>query len=134
MMARSTNARAAVKRVAANTTTQARRTTRARGSAPSLSQREVLRDVLLSANQCGAWLTLRELSLMTRYAEPSISAQLRHFRKAEFGGYVVEKRVRAGEALPVYAHGAVWEYRMSPRVRVVCGRSRAKNRHSSAAI
>jgi hypothetical protein len=33
------------------------------------SQREVLRDVMLSAAQCGSWLTLRELSRLTNYGE-----------------------------------------------------------------
>ena len=47
------------------------------------SQREVLRDVLLSATECGSWLTLRELSQLTQYGEASISAQLRHLRKTE---------------------------------------------------
>jgi hypothetical protein len=55
-------------------------------------QREVLRDVMLSAAQCGSWLTLRELSRLTNYGETSISAQLQHLRKARYG--------------------AVWEYRL----------------------
>ena len=42
------------------------------------TQRDVVRDVMLSANECGAWLTLAELGAMTRYPETSISAQLRH--------------------------------------------------------
>lgn len=92
-----------------------------------LTQREVLRDVLLSANQCGAWLTLRELSLMTRYGEASISARLRHLRKREYGAYVVHKRLRQGEAVTLSDHGAVWEYRMSPRMPVVRETMRRRN-------
>jgi hypothetical protein len=110
-----------------------RKRPRWRGEERELSQREVLRDVMLSANQCGAWLTLRELSMVTRYGEASISAQLRHFRKEEFGAYVVEKRVRRSEAEPLRSHGAVWEYRMSPRVRVVCGRTLRRERRPRGA-
>ena len=54
------------------------------------SQREVLRDVLLSATQCGSWLTLRELAQITQFGEASISAQLRHLRKPRYGSYVVK--------------------------------------------
>jgi hypothetical protein len=77
-----------------------------------------LRDVMLSAGECGAWLTLRELSRLTLYGEASISAQLRHLRKPEFGAFVVEKQRRfdavfgAGEE-----HGVVWEYQLSRGTR-----------------
>jgi hypothetical protein len=37
------------------------RTRRVRGG----SQREVVRDVMMSAAQCGTWLTLKELARMT---------------------------------------------------------------------
>jgi hypothetical protein len=60
------------------------------------NQRELLRDVLLSATQCESWLTLHELAQLTQYAEASISAQLRHLRKAKYGRYVVDKRLRRG--------------------------------------
>ena len=40
----------------------------------------------------GAWWTLGGLSVATRDPEPSISAQLRHLRKARFGQHTVEKR------------------------------------------
>jgi hypothetical protein len=77
------------------------------------SQREVLRDVMLSAAQCGSWLTLRELARLTSYGETSISAQLRHLRKARYGAFVIDKQVRrsADSASPP-EHGAVWEYRL----------------------
>ena len=58
------------------------------------SQRELLRDVMLSAAQCDAWLTLRELARLTQYGEASISAQLRHLRKLRYGAFVVDKQVR----------------------------------------
>jgi hypothetical protein len=82
------------------------------------SQREVLRDVLLSATQCGSWLTLRELAQITQFGEASISAQLRHLRKPRYGSYVVEKRVRRGIVVTEVEHRAIWEYRLMPRVRV----------------
>ena len=82
------------------------------------SQREVLRDVLLSATQCGSWLTLRELSQLTQFGEASISAQLRHLRKPRYGSYVVEKRVRRGIVVSDIERGAIWEYRLMARVRV----------------
>ena len=82
------------------------------------SQREVLRDVLLSATQCGSWLTLRELSHITQFGEASISAQLRHLRKPMYGNYVVEKRVRRGMVVSDIERGAIWEYRLMPRIRV----------------
>lgn len=82
------------------------------------TQRAVLRDVMLSANECGAWLTLAELAAMTRYPAASISAQLRHLKKPEFGNYELEKRLRAGADLED-GHGAVWEYRLTRRRRVV---------------
>ncbi len=93
-------------------------------------QREVLRDVMLSANECGTWLTLAELSAMTRYPAASISAQLRHLKKPQFGNYELEKQLRAGADLSD-GHGAVWEYRLTRRRRVV--RVRARSRFRAAA-
>ena len=72
------------------------------------TQRELIREVMLSAAECEAWLTLREIAAITRYGEASISAQLRHLRKPLFGGYLLEKRRRAGLA----ATRGVWEYRL----------------------
>jgi hypothetical protein len=80
---------------------------------------EVLRDVMLSANECGAWLTLAELGAMTRYPAASISAQLRHLKKPRFGNFELEKRMRdAADFYSGHAHGAVWEYRLTRRRRV----------------
>lgn len=96
-----------------------RRITRVRSVRTSVpSQREVLHDVLLSATECGSWLTLRELSQLTQYGEASISAQLRHLRKPKFGSYVVEKRVRRGVVLRDAEHGAIWEYHLRRKVFV----------------
>lgn len=76
-------------------------------------QRDVLCDVMLSAGQCDTWLTLDELAMLTHYPPASISAQLRHLRKPEFGGYDVEKQQRAsGKILRGEDFGTVWEYRL----------------------
>lgn len=85
------------------------------------SQREIIRDVMLSAAECETWLTLGELRALTRYGEASISAQLRHLRKAENGGYEVVKRHREGVS-PEHpgADGrgeCVWEYRLTRGAR-----------------
>jgi hypothetical protein len=101
-----------------------RRTKKARLVRTSLpSQREVLRDVLLSATLCGSWLTLRELSWLTQFGEASISAQLRHLRKPQYGRYEVEKRVRRGLVVSDVERGAIWEYRLRSRAQVVAERA-----------
>ena len=80
------------------------------------SQREIIRDVMLAPADCDTWLTLGELRALTRYGEASISAQLRHLRKLENGGYDVSKQRREGAvATPVVADirgECVWEYRI----------------------
>jgi hypothetical protein len=85
----------------------------ARSVAPT--QREILRDVMLAAGKYGAWMTLRELARLTRYGEASISAQLRHLRRAACGGYALEKRVRHAEVVGSEEHFVVWEYRLTSR-------------------
>ena len=81
------------------------------------SQREIIRDVMISAAECETWLTLGELRAITRYGEASISAQLRHLRRMENGGYLIEKRHREGAVgTRAGADGrgeCVWEYRIS---------------------
>jgi hypothetical protein len=80
------------------------------------TQREVLRDVMLSARECEAWLTLSELAAITRYPAASISAQLRHLKKPQFGKFALEKRMRdKADILSGNAHGVVWEYRLGRR-------------------
>ncbi len=85
------------------------------------SQRDIIRDVMLSAADCDSWLTLGELRVLTHYGEASISAQLRHLRKTENGGYDVTKRHREGaspEQPGTDGRGeCVWEYRIT---RGVC--------------
>jgi hypothetical protein len=56
--------------------------------------------------QLGAWLTLGELAEMTGDPEASISARLRDFRKARYGGHAIDKRRRGGE------RRGTWEYRL----------------------
>jgi hypothetical protein len=82
-------------------------------------QRDVLCDVLLSAGQCETWLTLHELARLTGYGEASVSAQLRHLRKPEYGGFVVEKRQRAADEIVRDALGPVWEYQLRRGVRMI---------------
>ncbi len=54
-------------------------------------QHERIRDLMLD----GMWRTLDEIAVATGDPAASISAQLRHLRKARFGGWTVEKRARA---------------------------------------
>lgn len=63
------------------------------------TQRGTIRELMLD----GKWRTLFEIAEKTEQPEASISAQLRHLRKEEFGSYTVEKRRRAG---------GLWEYRV----------------------
>jgi hypothetical protein len=81
-------------------------------------QRDVLCDVMLSARQCETWLTLDELAKLTHYPPASISAQLRHLRKPEYGGFVVEKQPRiVGGVLRGEDFGTVWEYQLRRAIR-----------------
>lgn len=91
-------------------------------------QRDVLRDVMLAAGKHGAWMTLRELGRLTRYGETSISAQLRHLRKARCGGYVLEKRVRKPEVVSSKEHFVVWEYLLTRRRLVAGTREQSRQR------
>ncbi len=86
------------------------------------SQRDVIRDVMLAAAECGTWLTLAELRALTQYGEASISAQLRHLRKGENGGYDVAKRHREDGAVAAEAATErkefTWEYRVAAKAFV----------------
>lgn len=73
---------------------------------------QVIRDVMLSADECDTWLTLREIAALTHYGEASISAQLRHLRKTRFGGHRVEKRQRVSPGPGEKRRAQVWEYRL----------------------
>ena len=77
------------------------------------TQLDIVRQVMLLAAQYDSWLTLEELARKTKFAEPSISAQLRHLRKPEHGAFAVEKRRRTGdEALRTNTRERVWEYQV----------------------
>lgn len=94
----------------------------------------MLCDVLLGARQCETWLTLDELGKLTHYPPASISAQLRHLRKPQFGGFVVEKRPRgAGVVLRGEDFGTVWEYQIRRSVRRIlrCSQTPKRNAHLS---
>jgi hypothetical protein len=75
---------------------------------PGRTQRETLLMVLRLAAQNETWVTLAELAGKTKFPPASISAQLRHLRKARYGGWVVEKRRREWVSEEV-----VWEYRLA---------------------
>lgn len=83
----------------------------------SETQLGVIRELMLQAARREGWLTLGEIAGRTGFGEASISAQLRHLRKAVHGRYRVEKRRRsshdAGEE-HVDGLGCVWEYRVLP--------------------
>jgi hypothetical protein len=81
-----------------------------------------IRELTTRASARGVWLTLAEIAEATEFAEASISAQLRHLRKAHHGGYHVEKRHRCparGVATmrkirDTRRGPVIWEYRVLP--------------------
>jgi hypothetical protein len=98
-------------------------------------QREVIRDVMLSAGQCATWLTLDELAKLTHYPPASISAQLRHMRKPQFGAYEVVKRCRtANKAMRAEGFGAVWEYSVLQDWRMAVRKGRNRRRRAGMAL
>ena len=52
----------------------------------------------------GRWRTLNEISAVTGDPEASISAQLRHLRKARFGAFVVERQPRGDRSIGLYEY------------------------------
>ena len=58
----------------------------------------------------GKWRTLAEIKAVTGDPEASISAQLRHLRKARFGGHLIEKRRRGEETQGLF------EYKLIPNL------------------
>lgn len=61
---------------------------------------------VFAALEGGAWLTLPELNELTGDAVSSISAQIRHLRKPEFGSHTIIKRRRGA------AERGLYEYRL----------------------
>lgn len=105
------------------------------GRRQSRRQREVIRDVMLSAGQCATWLTLDELAKLTHYPPASISAQLRHMRNPRFGAYEVVKRCRtANKAMRAEGFGAVWEYSVLQDGRAAVRRGRNRGRKARRAL
>jgi hypothetical protein len=86
------------------------------------TQLAAIRELMTRASARGIWLSLGEIAQATEFAEASISAQLRHLRKAHHGGHCVEKR-RRGSARAVARRKirdarrgpVIWEYRVLPR-------------------
>jgi hypothetical protein len=62
------------------------------GVTPAKTQREILREVLPSATECGSWLSLNQLPKMASHAQARISAQLRPLRKQQYGDWAIDKR------------------------------------------
>ena len=89
---------------------------------PSLRDRDdedptqlgTIRDLMLEAATRGDWLTLTEIAEPTAFGEASISAQLRHLRKARHGHYRVEKRRRLGGESEAGRITGLWEYQVLP--------------------
>src|SRR6266849_9715373 len=91
-------------------------------------QRDVLCDVMLSARQCETWLTLDELAKLTHYPPASISAQLRHLRKPQYGAFLVEKRPRTVRTiLRGEDFGTIWEYQLKRVIRRKWGGGRSRD-------
>lgn len=92
----------------------------ASGFAEDDTQLAAIRELMTRASARGVWLTLGEIAEATEFAEASISAQLRHLRKAHNGSHRVEKRRRvAGRsaAAPRQVRNSrrgpvIWEYRV----------------------
>lgn len=67
-------------------------------------QMDVIKNYMIYHGRQGFWRTLQEISAVLVYPESSVSAQLRHFRKLQFGGFIVNKRRRNGKG--------TWEYQV----------------------
>lgn len=78
------------------------------------AQRERIRNYMLAASIRNEWLTLEQISAGlemihgVNFPPASVSAQLRHLRHPEFGGYTLKKR---------YVGHGLWEYRMLAPVK-----------------
>ena len=74
------------------------------------AQRERIRNYMLSSSIRNEWLTLGQISAGlemihsgVNFPPASVSAQLRHLRHPEHGGYTLKKR---------YVDHGLWEYRL----------------------
>ena len=101
------------------------------GRAAKRNQREAVRDVMLEARRFCAWLTLRQIARLTGYGEASISAQLRHLRKPQYGGFVVAKRCCGPGKSPAAACAPRWEYKLSRKWRAASHLTRTAARRGA---
>ncbi len=62
-----------------------------------MSQMNRVRRELEKAAARGEWLTVQQLSARTAAPECSVSAQIRHLRKPQYGNYTITYRRRKGE-------------------------------------
>ena len=91
---------------------RARQSRKGRRATPP-TQRELVRDLMVVSRRHGLWLTLRQLARLTGYGEASISAQLRHLRKPQYGAYIVRKRCCNGGHIGRDGdRGTIWEYKL----------------------
>jgi len=61
----------------------------------------------------GKWHTLNEVQDIIGGSESSISAQIRHLRKARFGGHVVDRRRRGNPEQGLFEYRLVTELQVS---------------------
>lgn len=86
------------------------------------TQLAAIRELMARASDRDVWLSLCEIAEATEFGEASISAQLRHLRKAHHGGFRVEKRRRGGprrraskrKIQDAIRGPMIWEYRVLP--------------------
>ena len=72
-----------------------------------------VKEVLVKAAAIKYWMTLREISVLTKFGEASVSARIRDLRKNQFGGYAVQRR-RRGDPTK-----GLWEYLLANPERPV---------------
>lgn len=74
-----------------------------RDHAALMKQNERIKALMLD----GKWRTLKEINAATGAPEASASAQLRAFRRPEFGAYTVDRQLRSPHKRGVYEY-RVW--------------------------
>src|SRR5579872_6948840 len=78
------------------------------------AQRERIRNYMLAASIRNEWLTLEQISAglemiyKGNFPPASVSAQMRHLKRPELGGYTLAKR---------YVGRGLWEYRLYAPVK-----------------
>ena len=66
---------------------------------------------VFTAMKNGKWYTLDQINKKTKDPHASISAQLRHLRKAKFGSHTIDKRPKGNRLM------GLWEYRLTVNER-----------------